>query len=77
MTKEVLKLGDYVADIEDVNLTDIGVIAFDHMEHNGYDLYTVRWLNDKHLSTRDSTQIKKLDPEVAIKAWCSECIAYK
>jgi hypothetical protein len=72
---ERLKIGSFIADVEDTDLDAIAIIAIDHMIH-GYDFYTIRWLADGHMSSRDRDQIKLLDSEVATKAWCKNCIEY-
>lgn len=73
--KSRFPLGSYVVDIEDNELTDVAIVAYDHMVH-GYDLYSIRRLDDKHLSTRDHAELKQITPEQATKAWCGSAIEY-
>jgi hypothetical protein len=70
-----LQLGTFVCSVEDENCDDIGIIAYDHMEH-GVDFYSVCWLKDRHLSSRDTVDLKVLDGVTATKAFCKNSIEY-
>lgn len=68
-------LGSFVAFTTDSKLDDIGVIVFDHIVHK-MDLYTVRRLHDRHLSTAEHDELKLVPPAEAAVAWGRTAIEY-
>lgn len=56
------KVGQFATDIGDHNLSDVGLIVFDHAVNGMDDCYSLRRLSDNHLSLRDAEQLKFVDP---------------
>lgn len=61
-----MNIGDFAADIEDVDNADPAIVVHSAPEFNTYIIRRT----DGHLSTRTAEQLKKIDAQVFVKVLC-------
>ena len=68
-----MKIGTYVCDKEDEEMTDPAIIVYND---NDYPTINIIKRTDGHLSTRDDEDLKIIEPIDFMKVWCEGQIGY-
>jgi len=72
----MIKLGSFVCPKESKGNTPVAIVIYDHSINGLSDSFSIKWMEDGHISLRKTDDLRELSPLDFCKEWCKNQMGY-